>query len=93
MPASKSSNALIAAWLAAFNTDCTFAEGVIPAKISKSVSYAWTSVPMVRPRIPMAVEVEDRSERLLSAAIKVVDANPGNVTNVVSEMFGVRNSV
>jgi len=40
------------------------------ANTSKSASHAWVSVPMVRPKLPMAVLVEERSVKLLAASSK-----------------------
>ena len=45
--------------------------GVVEAMSRSSSSYACTSVPMVRPRLPMAVVVAAKSERLFAATSKV----------------------
>ena len=47
--------------------------GVVLARSLNSSSYACTSVPMVRPKLPMAVEVAPRSVRLLEATNKATE--------------------
>jgi len=63
------------------------------AKVSRFASHACVSAPIVNPKLLMAVLVEERSERSLSAAIKVEEANEGKVMNVVAETFALRSSV
>ena len=45
-----------------------------PAKVSRFASYAWVSAPMVRPKFPMAVEVEFKSVRLLETCANAESA-------------------